>query len=413
MSFSGESRCVTTRQLSNIHTPSSFFLLAGWCRRVHSERPGPSLPRVGRRPTSHVIDPGRRSPSVLMKASSLGSSAAAAARAGARAAREAAPLSPHLMALESGGSAGDLVPLFLAGSPVMAALLDRIERWAPQKDAILLRGAQGVGKTLLAQYIHERSGRTGAFACESASGVQGSLLKAELFGFARHSFTGANEAREGLLETANGGTFFLDELGDSDAELQGLLVHFMDRKAIRRLGERRLRPLNVRFIAATNADLEEQISRREFRSDLLARFGKLILRIPSLAERREEIVPLARGFLERISLEFKLPVPLMFSARVERILRNAPWPMNVRELLATCRYAAMEVGRTSRIIEERHLPADVLASVPLKTFETDTGAMAAVCRAALVRSGGNKAAAARAMGISRQYFYKLLQRHEG
>ena len=239
------------------------------------------------------------------------------------------------------------------------------------------------------------------------------MLKAELFGFAKHSFTGANETREGLIETANGGTFFLDELGDTDAELQGLLIQFMDQRAIRRIGERRFRPMNVRFIAATNADLEEKIGRREFRSDLLARFGKLVVRIPSLSERRAEIVPLARHFIALISREFQLPQPLTFAPMVERILRQAPWDRNVRELQSTCRYAAIEVGRTAQLIEERHLPPDVLAGASLGSDESVDGVLAAACRAALKRSGGNKTAAAKEMGISRQYLYRVLKRLGG
>lgn len=329
-------------------------------------------------------------------------------RLGARTSPRAGQLVPA--DASPGSSTRDLMPLMVSGSPAMLAIFEHIDRWAPYPDSILLRGAEGVGKTMIARYIHERSGRKGAFASESAAGVQGSLLKAELFGFAKHSFTGANETREGLIETANGGTFFLDELGDTDAELQGLLIQFMDQRAIRRIGERRFRPMNVRFIAATNADLEERIAQRKFRSDLLARFGKLVVWIPSLSERRDEIVPLARHFMAQISREFQLPQPLVFAPRVERILRHAPWDKNVRELQSTCRYAAIEVGRTAQLIEERHLPPDVLASVPLRPRAEDDEALAAACRAALARSGGDKKAAAKALGISRTTLYAVLRR---
>jgi DNA-binding NtrC family response regulator len=291
----------------------------------------------------------------------------------------------------------------------MAPILDDVERWAPHDDCVLLLGASGVGKSLIAQHIHDRSGRRGEFTSESASGLQGTLLKAELFGYAKGAFTGATETREGLIETANRGTFFLDEIGDADAELQGLMLRFQDRREVRRIGERRFRPVDVRLIAATNADLPARILEGRFREDLLARFGKLVLRIPSLSERREEIVPFARHFMEYQTLDLKPPKPFVLSPQVERVLRAAPWPGNVRELQATCRYMALGAGRDDRVIELRHLPKDVLATAPQWMLQEDQSELAAACLAALARAGGNKKAAAREVGISRTTFYKRVK----
>ena len=198
-------------------------------------------------------------------------------------------------------------PLVFGDSRATCALLDEARRLARVPDPLLILGEAGTGKTALARYVHELSGRTGPFVSESVAGIPRYLETATLRGHAKGAFTGALTDRIGLLEGANGGTLFLDEIADASRPLQHLLLRTVESATTRRVGEPRERPLDVRIIAATNADLARLAARGRFRRDLLQRFGYFVLRVPKLSERREDILPLAERFISDYAAIVKLP----------------------------------------------------------------------------------------------------------
>lgn len=298
-------------------------------------------------------------------------------------------------------------PRLLFGvSAAVAKVLEESSRYARTGYPILLLGERGTGKTVLARHIHALSGRTGSFIRESAASIPEHLEVAHLGGHARGSFTGAHTDRMGLIEAAHRGTFFLDEIGLAAAKVQEILLRVLDGQ-IRRLGEVRDRQIDVRLIAATNAELDDLIAQGQFRRDLRDRFGYLVIRMPPLVERRDEILPLAEHFL-KIEAELhgveELP---SLSPEVRACLIAAPWSGNIRELEAVCRYALLHAPRVGQI-EMADLPPDFLATVGSVLRRRHERSLAERARLALQETHGNKAAAARLIGISRRHIHRLL-----
>ena len=298
--------------------------------------------------------------------------------------------------------------LLFGSSPSVRAMLRDAELYARTSYPILILGESGVGKTALAELIHIRSGRPGPFVKQGMSWIPRHLEAAHLAGHAKGAFTGATEARAGQIESAHGGTFFLDELGLASATVQQLLLQLLEDRAIRRVGEVRDRPVDVRFIAATNADLDELVSAGRFRADLLHRFGYLTLRVPALADRKDEILTLANAAVLREAEALHLPSPPCLSRAVQDYLVAAPWPGNIRELEAVCRYAVLHAPADGTI-ELCDLPADFVAPLgEVMQHNQRTGGQSERAQAALARAGGNKAKAARLLGCTRQQLYRML-----
>jgi DNA-binding NtrC family response regulator len=296
--------------------------------------------------------------------------------------------------------------VFGTSCAIQEALADAV-RYAAARRPVLILGAPGTGKTKLAQHIHTLSGRTGEFVKESSAAIPEHLEVSHLSGHARGAFTGADRDQAGLIERAHRGTFFLDELALASAKVQQLLLHLLDDGQVRRIGEARDRPVDVRFIAATNADLVALVDSGGFRRDLRDRFGHLVITLPSLAERQDEILSLAGRFLQREADLRKLETPPVLSDQVRACLLAAPWTGNIRELEAVCVYALLH-AIPGRVIEMDHLPPDFVA--PLGDVLRSRHDQSAAERAAhaLRQAGGNKAKAARLLGVTRQHFYRLL-----
>ncbi|MGH7525161.1 MAG: sigma 54-interacting transcriptional regulator [Gemmatimonadales bacterium] len=298
--------------------------------------------------------------------------------------------------------------LLFGTSRAMRRILDQCERYAAIRNPVLILGEPGTGKTLLAEHLHRLSGRPGRLVKESAPHVPEHLEISHLCGHARGTFTGAERDRPGLIEAAHRGTFFLDELGDASVRVQQILRQLLEDGSIRRVGEDRDRPVDVRFIAATNADLEGMVRSGAFRRDLLDRFGFLKIRMPRLADRRDEILPLLDFFFQRETKALGLSERPVLSPAVRACLTAAPWTGNIRELEALSVYLIVhaEPGRPIELVD---LPAEFLASmgdVLQRAHEDSRAALRA--RDALERADGNKSAAARLLGISRTQFYRLL-----
>ena len=216
--------------------------------------------------------------------------------------------------------------------PRSRALLPLIERVAPSDANVLILGETGTGKELVARYVHSLSDRADApFVAVNCGALSESLIEGELFGYEKGAFTGANMARPGWFEAANGGTLFLDELGDLPLPLQVKLLRVLQEREVVRLGSRKAVSLDVRVIAATNIELQQAVHESRFRSDLFYRLQVVSIPLLPLRERRADILPLARHFLEIYGARLHAS-RLELSAAAEEALFRHNWPGNIREL---------------------------------------------------------------------------------
>jgi transcriptional regulator with PAS, ATPase and Fis domain len=309
--------------------------------------------------------------------------------------------------------------------PAMHALYAMAERVARGTINVLLVGETGVGKEILADTLHRRSRRSaGPFVCINCAALSDTLLESELFGYEKGAFTGAVQDKPGLLEAASSGTLFLDEVGEMSLSLQAKLLRAIESKQVRRVGATNLRRVDVRFVAATNRDLEEEIAAKRFREDLFFRLNGITLTIPPLRDRVGEIVPLAESFLAAVAGQLGRAPPTLAPQAIEQ-LRAYAWPGNIRELRNVMERALLlSSGNT---IAPEHLPLDKMkpahrpaAEALLADRETTplpacAFNMAAIEKQAileaLVRCSGNQTRAAELLGIPRRTFCKKLTEH--
>jgi transcriptional regulator with PAS, ATPase and Fis domain len=301
----------------------------------------------------------------------------------------------------------------------MQALYAQAERATTSLISVLLLGETGVGKEVLARYIHERSPRAKRpFVAVNCAAFSESLLESELFGYEKGAFTGAAQARPGLFEAADGGTVFLDEVGELPASMQVKLLRVLEERAVLRIGARAPRPVDVRFIAATNRVLDTEVRAGRFREDLFYRLNGLCLAIPPLRERPSELELLARSFVLTACRQLERPA-LTLSSQALQWLRAHRWPGNVRELRNVIERAVVLCAESS--IGREHLPAaldpsasaarttsasverSVTAEVDPERFEAQLESLErARIVEALARCGGNQTQAAKLLGIARR-----------
>ena len=218
-------------------------------------------------------------------------------------------------------------------SRALAAVLDQADAVANTEATVLILGETGVGKELIARRIHDRSAhQAGPLVTVNCASIPHDLFESEMFGHVRGAFTGANRDRVGRIESAAGGTLLLDEVGEIPAALQAKLLRVLQERRFERIGEDRSRHADVRFIAATNRPLEQEVSSGRFRRDLYYRLCVFPIEIPPLRSRPEDILPLARHFLTRLAVAHRVPCPKLSRAQIQR-LRAYDWPGNVRELV--------------------------------------------------------------------------------
>jgi two-component system response regulator GlrR len=293
----------------------------------------------------------------------------------------------------------------------MEDLLRQAKRVADSDASVLIFGESGTGKELLARAIHRASPRRErAFVAVNCGAIPEPLLESELFGHTRGAFTGAVQAHKGLFQTADGGTVLLDEIGDMPLALQVKLLRVLQEGEVRPVGANEPIAVDVRVISATHRDLDAQKDTGQFREDLYYRLNVVSLKLPSLAERREDIPLLAAHFLRRLADRYKRPVPSL-APEAMALLVAAPWPGNIRQLLNLLEQAVALVPTTviPASLVQNALREDASALVPFeearKEFERDY----------LVRllkiTGGNVSQAAALAKRNRTEFYKLLQRH--
>jgi two-component system response regulator HydG len=299
-------------------------------------------------------------------------------------------------------------------APRFAEVLKLAETVASTDSTVLLSGESGTGKEVVARYIHSLSKRTeGPFLSINCGALPESLLESELFGHVKGAFTGAVKDKQGLLVAAEGGTFFLDEIGEMSPSTQVKMLRAIQEREVIPVGSTKAVPVDVRLVAATNRDLEEEITRGTFRSDLYYRLNVIQLHLPPLRERREDIPLLARHFRARASDdngEYTL------SDAALAALKEYDWPGNVRELENAIERAV--VVSSSTVIEPEALPERVLEAPPPRLGVTDlppNPTMEVVERAyilwVLQAEGGNKTRAAEVLGIDPSTLYRKLNRY--
>ena len=220
----------------------------------------------------------------------------------------------------------------VGNSPALVAMMKRIEAVADTPANVLIVGETGTGKELVARAIHSRSGRAGGPLVKvNCASIPDELFESEFFGHVRGAFTGAHQDRIGRFQLADGGTIFLDEVGEIPLALQGKLLRVLQEKEFERVGEDRSRSVDVRVIAATNKDLEKAVEDGEFREDLYYRLGVFPVQVPPLRERGDDVVMLAIHFLEQICRDFGRDVPIITQTQVDALVAY-DWPGNIREL---------------------------------------------------------------------------------
>jgi two-component system, NtrC family, response regulator AtoC len=315
------------------------------------------------------------------------------------------------------------LPQIICRSARLRSVMATVDEYARTSATVLIEGETGVGKNLVAEYIHYASDRADRpFVTINCGAIPKELIESELFGYAEGAFTGARQrGKIGLIKRADGGTLFLDEIGDLSLELQSKLLHVLETREYLAVGAVEPTSVNVRFISATNCDLARQIADGRFRRDLYYRLNVAAVSVPPLRERTEDILPLARHFINRFNAQYGRNVTTI-TPDAERLLERCPWTGNVRELRNAIERALL-LKRT-----------DTLEAADLACLEAGDGAMATdgeysvrvnlatgtdvlqeltrqVVLHAWQRSDRNQSQAARMLGIPRTTFQTYMQKY--
>ena len=298
----------------------------------------------------------------------------------------------------------------------MLRICRMIERVARSDATVMLLGESGTGKEVLAQGLHEASRRSGKFVAINCAAIPENLLESELFGHEKGSFTGATKTTIGKIETANGGTLMLDEIGDLPHPLQAKLLRFLQERTIERIGGRQEIPIDARVVCATHQDLKSLISQQRFREDLYYRLAEIVVEVPPLRDRHGDAVLLANAFLQRQQGNGRRGA-MSFSEDAVRAIEAHGWPGNVRELLNAVRRSAIMAEGNRITADDLGLATppsptqDAAASVgDLDLRRAREQAERSTVVTALARANGNIVRAAELLGVSRPTLYDLMSR---
>jgi len=298
----------------------------------------------------------------------------------------------------------------ITAAPEMLKVTGMIERVASADVSVMLLGASGTGKEVLARGLHEKSGRKGQFVAINCAAIPETLLESELFGHEKGAFTGAVKTTEGKIELADGGTLFLDEIGDVPLPLQVKLLRFLQERVIERVGGRKPIAVDTRIVCATHQDVDAMVASGSFREDLYYRLAEIVVRIPSLAERTGDPVLLAKHFLHHYAKTMNRPVTGLSPDALSAIDAWG-WPGNVRELENRMKRAViMADGKSVTAIDLDLAERDTPDPINLKAVRESADRKA--IRHALARAEGNISNTAKLLGISRPTLYDLLKNYD-
>jgi len=305
----------------------------------------------------------------------------------------------------------------------MRDIFDMIRTVGPTDASVMIYGETGTGKELLARALHIESRRKKAeMVCINSAALTENLLEAELFGHVKGAFTGAGEARKGRLELADGGTLFLDEIGHMSLRLQAKLLRFLQEKTFEPVGSTNSRQVDVRVIAATNFDLQEEIRKGHFLSDLLYRIEVIPIRVPALRHRREDIPLLVNHFVRHYAVQYEKTIDGVMPETME-ILSRYNWPGNVREL-KNCLARAVLLSKGPRLMPDE-LSEQIVSAAGTSAADADKEIFSdlpdkgvtlrdmesELIRKTLEKCSGNKSLAAQYLGISRKTLYEKIERY--
>jgi two-component system NtrC family response regulator len=313
---------------------------------------------------------------------------------------------------QAGGST--VLGSMITAAPEMLKVARTIERVASTNVSVMLLGASGTGKELLARAVHEQSDRAaGPFVAINCAAIPENLLEAELFGYERGAFTGAVKSNIGKIEMAEGGTLFLDEVGDIPLPLQVKLLRFLQERVVERIGGRQPIAVHTRIVCATHQDLEAMIADGRFREDLYYRLAEVVVKIPSLGERAGDAVLLARHFANRFAREMNRQVQGL-SADALAAIDVYAWPGNVRELENRIKRAVIMADGKIVTAADLDLPGRNGSGedLPINLRAAREVADRKVIRQALSRTDNNISGAAKLLGISRPTLYDLLKQYQ-
>jgi DNA-binding NtrC family response regulator len=324
---------------------------------------------------------------------------------------------------EGGGPGEEVLPGLIGQSEPMQQLGDRVRRVAATDATTLILGETGTGKERIARALHQLGPRARErMVSVNCAAIPAELLESEIFGYARGAFTGVQRDRPGLFEEAQLGTFFLDEVGEMRLSLQAKLTRAIEGRAVRRLGESKERPVNVRLVTATQRNIEAMVRAGSFREDLWYRLNVAVIQVPPLRDRGADIELLARHFLrERVARMTKRTTEAISEAALTA-LKGYGWPGNVRQLKAAIERASIDAGADT--VDVHHLPPEVTSAggpelgaslVHMKWHDAiDLGRREAgrqYLQAVLKKCGGRIPDAALHAGVERESFYRLLRRY--
>jgi DNA-binding NtrC family response regulator len=332
-------------------------------------------------------------------------------------------MAPVLYLLRGNGSDGGAASgprpadgAFMGEAPSVRRVRAMVEKVRDTDAPVFISGESGTGKELVARTIHETGRRRGGpFVAVNCAAIPEALLESELFGHARGSFTGAVRDKTGLVEEASTGTFFLDEIGDLPLALQSKLLRVLEERKIRRVGETRSRAVDVRFVSATNKDLDHEVERGRFRQDLYYRLKIIAIDLPPLRERPDDALLLLNHFLDVFARSMGRTRPFLAPVALEMLLRY-PWPGNVRELQNEVQRCLVMADGAPLILEEYLSPkinpaGETYSHASHRFAEAKADFERRFLREALVRCRYHRTRTAAEVGLTRQGLFKLLKKH--
>ncbi len=308
----------------------------------------------------------------------------------------------------------DAIDPFFGDSPAINRLSEQVKRVLSAESPVLIQGETGCGKGILARWFHHHGPRSEeAFVDLNCAGLSRELLETELFGHQKGAFTGAATEKVGLLDIAHRGTVFLDEIGDMDLQIQPKLLKVLEEQRFRRVGDVRDRQVDIRLIAATHRALEQMVRENNFRSDLYFRVSTIPLTVPSLRERTEDILPLARNLLQKIAASLGRGEDLQLAPAAEKALQDYPWPGNIRELRNVLERAVLLSDKKILATEDLLFSSGVVGEVTLDESKLTLREMEQQHIIRVLRQEqGHVETAARTLGIPRSTLYQKIKRYQ-